>query len=542
MLRGKCSASTEQCSFEDMDLIPPQFKTSNGRALFEDGRWHTYADVASDVEALAERLPAMRSLAFCFCRINMRTVVNYLACLRAGHAVALLDAALHPSARLVLIERYQPELLLSTGDDGETAIEHRDRRSHGAPHPALAVLLSTSGTTGSPKLVRLSAGNILHNAESIRAALAIEPDDELSAMLLQHARMRQYPELASLGFWMRKAETERLRAEFLSLDGGRRRLNPRGIVFQIAAGNVDTLFAYTWTFALLTGNKSIVRLPSKRSAQIEILCEAIGQVLLPREEFRRSNYFVRYGHEREITETFSEACDVRTIWGGNAAANEIRGMPLGPYAKELCFADRYSLSAISSAAYRGASATVKQQLVRDFFNDAFWFDQMACSSPRLVVWCGEKTENAEAAAAFFAALEEEACRRGYKLDLAAKMSKFLFACEAVLDRPVTSSIARQHVTVLELDNLENFDREHYGGGSFLQYQSPALPLIAPYLKRRDQTLTYFGFERNELDSFARSLNGSGIDRIVPIGQALAFGRFWDGYDLLAEFTRSTVIQ
>jgi hypothetical protein len=43
-------------------------------------------------------------------------------------------------------------------------------------------------------------------------------------------------------------------------------------------------------------------------------------------------------------------------------------------------------------------------------------------------------------------------------------------------------------------------------------------------------------------SFARSLNGSGIDRIVPIGQALAFGRFWDGYDLLAEFTRSTLIQ
>lgn len=167
----------EQCSFDAMELIPSQFQTSSLRVLFEDGRWRTYADLTSDVEALAERLRAKRALAFCFCRTNVATVVNYLACLRAGHAIALLDAALHPSARLALIKHYQPELLLATGDLGETIVEYRDAGSHSAPHPDLAVLLSTSGTTGSPKLVRLSAGNILHNAESIRAALAIQPDD-----------------------------------------------------------------------------------------------------------------------------------------------------------------------------------------------------------------------------------------------------------------------------------------------------------------------------------------------------------------------------
>lgn len=365
---------------------------------------------------------------------------------------------------------------------------------------------------------------------------------ELSHLLLGNNATRDYPELASVGFWMRRAETERLREEFASLTGSWRRLNPRGTVFQIAAGNVDTLFVYTWVFALLTGNKSIVRLPSKRSAQTEVLCESIGQVLRDKKELRRSNYFVRYGHEREITESFSAACDVRTIWGGDAAVNEIRRIPLGPYARELCFADRYSLSAIRSVAYLDASTASKRQLLHDFFNDAFWFDQMACSSPRLVVWCGEDTENAEAAASFFAALERETCQRGYKLDPAARMHKFLFACEAVLDRPVSSSLQRQNLTVLELANLDNLDREHCGGGLFLQYQTACLGLVAPYLKRQDQTLTYFGFERTELDSLARCLNGSGIDRIVPIGQALAFGRFWDGYDLLAEFTRSVVIQ
>ena len=31
--------------------------------------------------------------------------------------------------------------------------------------------------------------------------------------------------------------------------------------------------------------------------------------------------------------------------------------------------------------------------------------------------------------------------------------------------------------------------------------------------------------------------GRGIDRLVPVGQALSFHRFWDGYDLIRELVR-----
>jgi len=37
------------------------------------------------------------------------------------------------------------------------------------------------------------------------------------------------------------------------------------------------------------------------------------------------------------------------------------------------------------------------------------------------------------------------------------------------------------------------------------------------------------------------LNGRALDRIVPIGQALQFGRFWDGNDLLQAFCRQVFI-
>jgi acyl-CoA synthetase (AMP-forming)/AMP-acid ligase II len=43
--------------------------------------------------------------------------------------------------------------------------------------PDLAVLLSTSGSTGSPKLVRLSRENIRSNAQAIASSLALRPQD-----------------------------------------------------------------------------------------------------------------------------------------------------------------------------------------------------------------------------------------------------------------------------------------------------------------------------------------------------------------------------
>jgi len=38
------------------------------------------------------------------------------------------------------------------------------------------------------------------------------------------------------------------------------------------------------------------------------------------------------------------------------------------------------------------------------------------------------------------------------------------------------------------------------------------------------------------------LNGRGIDRIVPLGKALTFNRYWDGYDLLAEMIRHVYVE
>jgi acyl-CoA synthetase (AMP-forming)/AMP-acid ligase II len=117
-------------------------------------------------------------------------IVRYVGTLLAGRPVAPLDADLHEGVLRDFVARYGPGLVTGVPGAGEPPpgyeaaesgpLGARWRRGAApavAPHPDLAVLLTTSGSTGSPKLVRLSSAAVLANAESIAQALGIGPDE-----------------------------------------------------------------------------------------------------------------------------------------------------------------------------------------------------------------------------------------------------------------------------------------------------------------------------------------------------------------------------
>jgi acyl-coenzyme A synthetase/AMP-(fatty) acid ligase len=147
------------------------------------GRTWTHAELAADVAALAGRLGEVpRSLIFCRCRIDAGTVIAYLAARAAGHVVALVDDGAAPELMQSLEERYAPALVLHPSG----AIETRPDAPAHELHPDLSVLLPTSGTTGNPKLVRLSAANLDANAASIVEYLGIGSDERAIASLPFH--------------------------------------------------------------------------------------------------------------------------------------------------------------------------------------------------------------------------------------------------------------------------------------------------------------------------------------------------------------------
>lgn len=127
-----------------------------------DGRQITYGELSRQADRFAAQLPVKRSLVFLLVGNHLDSLAAYLGCLRHGHVPLLLMDNIEESLLALLQETYSPNAIWSAS--GGLRLQHADTV---ALAPELALLLSTSGSTGSPKLVRLSAENLNANADSI---------------------------------------------------------------------------------------------------------------------------------------------------------------------------------------------------------------------------------------------------------------------------------------------------------------------------------------------------------------------------------------
>lgn len=145
----------------------------------EHARPWSYDELATAVDEFASLLGPARRLTMVRMRRSADAVVGYLGALRAGHAVLVVDAESESTTAIETLHR--PDVVISGRDI--------DERSHGSVddlHPDLALLLSTSGSTGSPKLVRLSHRNVESNAEAIADYLSLTPEDRAITTLPLH--------------------------------------------------------------------------------------------------------------------------------------------------------------------------------------------------------------------------------------------------------------------------------------------------------------------------------------------------------------------
>lgn len=147
------------------------FRHGNRSAVIEGEQALSYRSLQERCQQFIELLPEQRSLCLLKGDNSINTLVAYLSCLQQRYPMLLVESNSSLSSIDKLVEAYRPNVLIDGGQAHSLTATTVDMDSR------LALLLSTSGSTGSPKQVALSYDNMQSNAESICRYLPIQNTD-----------------------------------------------------------------------------------------------------------------------------------------------------------------------------------------------------------------------------------------------------------------------------------------------------------------------------------------------------------------------------
>lgn len=359
----------------------------------------------------------------------------------------------------------------------------------------------------------------------------IEFMGQFSRNLLKDPRLKDFVDVTSYAFWIRKASLHQIKEHYYPHVESK---IGRGIAFHIAPSNVPVNFAVSFTSSLLAGNINIVRVSNKQFEQVDLIVDALKKTFSEGfEDMEQYLLIIRYEHDEEITQFISSMCDLRIIWGGDRTIYSVRAVKLPPRAIEMAFADRHSAALLSSEAVVEADV---ERLAADFYIDTYYMDQNACSSPRIVIWFGDKVE--EAKEIFWNAVEK-LVKRDYEFKEIQAIDKFDQFCQlAAVNTDINIEDNSNLVTRIKVYKL-NTDIMNYkfGGGYFFEFEAKELSDIAPIMNKPCQTLSYFGLDGQEIQQFVIDGGFRGGDRVVPIGKTMDLTFKWDGFDMIENMSR-----
>jgi len=155
-----------------------QLVDSDKPAIYWQGQVHsTYEQLIVDTNSWLDRLTSdARKLIFLYVKQHPETIAPLVACMASHHAVLLVSDGLPPERKQSLEECYQPHIVIAA--DRQDSFSMRGTHSVLFDiHPDISLLLSTSGSTGTPRSVKLTSDNLLSNACGIASVLNIAAND-----------------------------------------------------------------------------------------------------------------------------------------------------------------------------------------------------------------------------------------------------------------------------------------------------------------------------------------------------------------------------
>lgn len=376
------------------------------------------------------------------------------------------------------------------------------------------------------------------------SAQALAFIQQLSKQLLSNPSCKAFPELIALGFWLRKSNLHKLLQQQGFGEEPSAGRKPLGLVIHFTPANVDTMFIYSWVAALLLGNCSIVRVASKESESQTILLTIINHLFLISEhqEISQRNCFISFSKHSENTALLCAHADARLIWGGDQSVDAILAHSAPKACVDLCFADKFSAAILA-----GINDHNLNNIAKLLWRDTQPYLQQACSSPRILYWLKSHKNDKQHLLALLSALNKHAqSDRQSGWHSLSQANEHLVTAQQIM----ASSTHREQPELLTLAAVSGLKVKriskqmlelHSGNGFFIcklcENIDAVFDDIAKLNNKKLQTLSYCNLTPETLLKQKQDRSIAGIDRIVPLGQALDFSFHWDGYDLLHELSQ-----
>ncbi|NDA61833.1 MAG: hypothetical protein EBX50_07310 [Chitinophagia bacterium] len=368
-------------------------------------------------------------------------------------------------------------------------------------------------------------------------ARVIDFANRLSLRILRDVILGKIAPFVALAFWLRRSNMEKMVTEnkYLKTNSVAKAV-PIGTVFHVCPSNVDTMFVYSLMISLLVGNRNILRLSSKTDDnQISYLLHLINEEISTSSPML-SDYInvVMYERDNDVNIFFSQRSQARVLWGGDEMVRTFIKIDDNVRCRDLVFSDRISLCLISAESFLALDDVEQKKLSHLFYNDTYTFDQKGCSSPQQVIFLGSEENAAVCADMLFTLVDEIAANEYAQDDYSLASMKYNQLVSNVMQGNVSEFQIYSSRLYSVRQKIKGDAIHHCGGGYFHLSVIKSVIELVDLVNIKYQTLTYFGLKSDELILIEKLTIGRGIDRIVPMGQALDFNYVWDGYNLIEQ--------
>lgn len=182
-------------------------------------------------------------------------------------------------------------------------------------------------------------------------------------------------------------------------------------------------------------------------------------------------------------------------------------------------------------------------MAQEFYNDTYFSDQNACTSPVIIIWLGKDKNKAKTE---FWRHAHDLVKEKYELapvQTVGKLTELFITATNIDVKRVKDNITDVDELIyrIEVKDLSRVIQHKYNSGFFFEYNADDLSEILPLCTENCQTITYCGISKEVIENFIVNSAPRGVDRVVPMGKSMDFSLIWDGHDLIREMSRNVTI-